>query len=234
MATPMVGQISLFAFDFAPEGWLTCDGRLLPIAQNEALFQLLGTTFGGDGESTFGTPNLTRFALPNLHYCMSLFGSLKPSTYDALVGETMLIGVPLGPTNLMPAAKQLLPKLEYPLLYSYIGNGFGGNEDSFALPDLRRDSPSGFQYVIAVDGVTPSNLNARQPFLAEILLLPYLEPTNALLLCNGAQLPIDQNTALYSLIGTTFGGSEGNFNLPNLGAPPNFSYYIVGQEVFPG
>jgi microcystin-dependent protein len=55
---PFVGEIRMFAGNFPPLGWEFCDGQLLPISENETLFQLLGTTYGGDGESTFGLPNL--------------------------------------------------------------------------------------------------------------------------------------------------------------------------------
>jgi len=55
---PFIGQIKLFAGNFAPAGWVFCDGALLSIAENEALFTLLGTTYGGDGESNFGVPDL--------------------------------------------------------------------------------------------------------------------------------------------------------------------------------
>jgi microcystin-dependent protein len=58
MAQPYVGEIRMFAGNFPPAGWSMCDGALLPISENETLFQLLGTTYGGDGESTFALPNL--------------------------------------------------------------------------------------------------------------------------------------------------------------------------------
>ena len=58
MAQPYVGEIRMFAGNFAPAGWMFCDGQLLPISENEILFQLIGTTYGGDGESTFALPNL--------------------------------------------------------------------------------------------------------------------------------------------------------------------------------
>jgi microcystin-dependent protein len=58
MATPFLGQISMVAFNFAPNGWALCNGQLLPINQNQALFSLLGTYYGGDGQSTFALPNL--------------------------------------------------------------------------------------------------------------------------------------------------------------------------------
>lgn len=58
MADPFVAEIRIFGFNFAPTGWAFCDGQLLPISQNTALFSLLGTTYGGDGKSTFALPNL--------------------------------------------------------------------------------------------------------------------------------------------------------------------------------
>ncbi len=58
MADPFVAEIRPFGFNFAPAGWATCDGQILPISQNTALFALLGTMYGGDGKSTFALPNL--------------------------------------------------------------------------------------------------------------------------------------------------------------------------------
>ncbi len=58
MADPFVAEIRIFPFNFAPEGWAFCNGQLMPISQNTALFSLLGTTYGGDGKSTFALPNL--------------------------------------------------------------------------------------------------------------------------------------------------------------------------------
>ena len=58
MAQPYVGEIRIFAGNFAPAGWMFCEGQLLPISENETLFQLIGTTYGGDGQSTFGLPDL--------------------------------------------------------------------------------------------------------------------------------------------------------------------------------
>lgn len=58
MADPFVAEIRMFPFNFAPKGWAWCDGQLMPLSQNTALFSLLGTTYGGDGKSTFGLPDL--------------------------------------------------------------------------------------------------------------------------------------------------------------------------------
>jgi microcystin-dependent protein len=58
MAQPYVGEIRMFAGNFAPAGWNFCEGQLLPISENETLFNLIGTTYGGDGQSTFALPDL--------------------------------------------------------------------------------------------------------------------------------------------------------------------------------
>jgi len=58
VADPFVAEIRIFPFNFAPTGWAFCDGQLMPLSQNTALFSLLGTTYGGDGKSTFALPNL--------------------------------------------------------------------------------------------------------------------------------------------------------------------------------
>jgi microcystin-dependent protein len=77
--TPYLSQIALFAFNFAPKGWATCSGQLLPINQNQALFALLGTTYGGNGQTTFALPDL-RGRVP------MGFGQGTPSPY--YLGET--------------------------------------------------------------------------------------------------------------------------------------------------
>jgi microcystin-dependent protein len=58
MSEPFLGMIAIYGFNFAPRGWAMCNGQILPIAQNTALFSLLGTTYGGNGQTTFALPNL--------------------------------------------------------------------------------------------------------------------------------------------------------------------------------
>src|SRR3546814_3718017 len=58
MSTPFLGEVRLFGFNFVPQDWHACDGSLLSIAQNDALFALLGTTYGGDGQTSFDVPEL--------------------------------------------------------------------------------------------------------------------------------------------------------------------------------
>lgn len=82
MANPFVGEVRVFAGNFAPIGWAFCNGQLLPISQNTALFSLLGTNYGGDGRSTFGLPNL-QGAFP-LH----AGASAGPGLSQRLTGQT--------------------------------------------------------------------------------------------------------------------------------------------------
>src|SRR3954465_7806735 len=58
MSAPYIGEIRMFGGNFAPAGWAFCDGQLMPISENDALFTLIGTTYGGDGQSTFALPDL--------------------------------------------------------------------------------------------------------------------------------------------------------------------------------
>ncbi|MGH9459368.1 MAG: phage tail protein [Thermoanaerobaculia bacterium] len=80
MADPFVAEIRIFPFNFAPKGWATCDGQLMPISQNTALFSLLGTNYGGDGKSTF--------ALPNLQGSAPLSSGQGPGLTNRDIGET--------------------------------------------------------------------------------------------------------------------------------------------------
>ena len=80
MADPFVAEIRAFPFNFAPRGWASCDGQLLPLSQNTALFSLLGTYYGGNGQSTF--------ALPNLQGCVPLQTGQGPGLSEYDLGES--------------------------------------------------------------------------------------------------------------------------------------------------
>lgn len=79
MAEPYIGEIRLVAFNFAPRNWAECDGRLLPISQNTALFSLLGTFYGGNGQTTF--------ALPDLRGRVAIDMGQGPGLSDRTIGE---------------------------------------------------------------------------------------------------------------------------------------------------
>jgi microcystin-dependent protein len=79
MSSPFVAEIRMFAGNFAPTGWALCNGQLLPISQNTALFSLLGTSYGGDGKSTF--------ALPDLQGSFPMFWGQGPGLSDYFLGQ---------------------------------------------------------------------------------------------------------------------------------------------------
>jgi microcystin-dependent protein len=72
---PFIGEIRLFPFPFAPQGWMSCEGQILQVNQNQALFALIGPTYGGDGTHNFALPNLKhKEPDKNMHYCIALQG----------------------------------------------------------------------------------------------------------------------------------------------------------------
>ena len=73
--TPFIGQIQVFAFPFAPRGWAACSGQILQIQQNTALFNLIGTTYGGDGKTTFALPKLAPVGSQGPNYYIALQGA---------------------------------------------------------------------------------------------------------------------------------------------------------------
>ena len=131
MADPFVAEIRIFPFNFPPKGWAFCDGQLLPLSQNTALFSLLGTTYGGDGKSTFALPDLQGNAAmhPGQGQGLSLrdLGEMSGSeTVTLLVSEmpfhthtlqafNTVSGDQLGPN---PNGNSLLAKSENGALYN--------------------------------------------------------------------------------------------------------------------
>lgn len=111
MGEPFVGEIRMFAGNFAPAGWMFCDGQLLPISENEVLFQLIGTTYGGDGESTFALPDL-RGRLP-IHMGTGASG-------------TFILGEAAGAEEITLTTAQI-PAHTHPLLCAASGGTPGSN-----------------------------------------------------------------------------------------------------------
>ena len=102
MAQPYIGEIRMFGGSFAPAGWMLCDGQLMPISENDALFTLIGTTYGGDGESTFALPNLQ---------------SRVPIHMGSNAGQTFNIGEAGGVESVTLTVQQI-PAHSHPLLAS--------------------------------------------------------------------------------------------------------------------
>ena len=138
-----VGEIRMVAFNFAPTGWALCDGQLLSIAQNTALFALLGTTYGGDGQTTF--------ALPDLRGRVPIHGGSGPGRPDRVLGDTG--GVASTATvNLIGKQRSYAPG-EVDTLAGASGRavGVGGQTDDNMPPFLT------VYFIIALQGIFPSH-----------------------------------------------------------------------------
>ncbi|HWT02376.1 MAG TPA: tail fiber protein [Pyrinomonadaceae bacterium] len=221
MLNPYVGEIRLFAFNFPPSGWLPCAGQLLPMSQNTTLFSLLGTSYGGDGRTTFGLPDLRSVAPQGLQYCISLQGVYPRQLggVSPVLGELSLFPYSFSPNAWLRSTGQLMPVSESEALFEVLGTRFGGDGvETFGLPDLSATPPpdandDGSLYFITVFG----NPGSPAAFLATVQLMPFAAVPAGWAACDGQLLPINQNQELFSLLGTKFGGDGvTTFGLPDL------------------
>jgi microcystin-dependent protein len=164
MSQPFLGEIRLVGFTFAPRGWMFCQGQLLPINNNQALFALLGTTYGGDGTSTF--------ALPDLRGRAAVGQGQGPGMVNVAIGDVMGTETVTLSTNQIPAHTHTTQgsagaqTTNRPTgAYQAAGNSYstahdvtmaasdptGGNQ-----PHENRPPSLGLSYVIAVQGIFPS------------------------------------------------------------------------------
>ncbi len=171
MADPFVAEIRIFPFNFAPKGWAFCNGQLLPISQNTALFALLGTVYGGDGKSTFALPDLEGSAAmhPGQGQGLSLrdLGEIGGAeTVTLLVSE-----MPIHTHSIQTAvtlANVNSPSSEVVLGRSNGGNAYQTNIANFAVMAPQALAPAGgslphnnmqpyltLNFCIALQGVFP-------------------------------------------------------------------------------
>jgi microcystin-dependent protein len=180
----MLGMIVKFAGNFVPLGYMECNGQLLDIAQNETLFSLIGTQFGGDG--------ITNFALPDL----------RGRTAVGAGGEYAL-GETFGQQGVT------IDQSHLPVEMGGGGQPLDNREPSLAV-----------NFIIAIQGVFPSQGGApleQEPFLGEILAYAGSVAPKGFAFAHGQLLSINQNQALFSLLGTMYGGDgQTTFALPDL------------------
>jgi microcystin-dependent protein len=158
MSSPFVAEIRILPYNFPPTGWATCDGQLLPISQNTALFSLLGTFYGGDGKSTF--------ALPDLQDSVAMQQGQGPGLSQRFLGESS--GVPFVSllTSEMPLHSHTLSDSTKPATEAspggqYVAKGAGvGMYDTNAQPTTNLDP----QALAIAGGSLPHN--NMQPYLA--------------------------------------------------------------------
>lgn len=163
MSDPFMGEIKLVAFSFAPKGWAFCSGQVLPINQNQALFALLGTTYGGDGQINFALPNLAGRTLigygngPLLgeaggEQTHTLTSQELPAHVHGVYATTHLTDNVWGPGSLIAAtnANAYAPQLNNAMNPATISNVGGSQPHANMQPYLV------LNYIIALQGVFPS------------------------------------------------------------------------------
>jgi microcystin-dependent protein len=165
MAQPYVGEIRMFGGNFAPAGWMFCEGQLLPISEYETLFNLIGTTYGGDGQSTFALPDL-RGRIP-LHFgngftlaetggveTVTLTVSQIPAHSHPLLATTTNAGDANAQNNVLAQATQFFPYINVapasPMAPASIGSTGGSQPHNNFQPYLCVD------FIISLFGIFPS------------------------------------------------------------------------------
>lgn len=168
MSDPFLGQIIQGGWNFAPRGWALCAGQILPIAQNTALFSLLGTSFGGNGQTTFGLPDLrgrvmvNQGAGPGLSpYVIGQAGGSENTTLT--IGNLPAHNHPLNVAT-AKASLQIAPQ------NGVLGHSIDGAASPAALPEIY--CPAGTATPVSIAGIGPTGNN--QPFS---ILQPYLAVT---------------------------------------------------------
>ena len=241
MQDPFIGQIALLAFNFAPRGWMTCEGQMLPTSQNTALFSVIGNFYGGDGQTTFALPNLRLFTPKGLQYCIALQGVYPRHSAGGLasVGEMALLPYSFAPQGWANCNGQFLSIAGHEVLFSLLGKRFGGNgQTDFGLPDLvntpprNQAYPDGSIFFISLDGVTDPPI----ALLGAVQSFPLAAVPDGWVACEGQLLPIDRYRPLFSLLGAKFGGDgRTTFGLPDLReyAALGMLYGICARAPFP-
>lgn len=159
MADPFVAEIRIFPFNFAPRGWAWCNGQLMPISQNTALFSLLGTQYGGDGKSTF--------ALPNLEGAVPMFWGQGPGLSLRDIGETGGSDYVTLLESEMPAHNHTLgasvdpANVQAPGPTVTLARSAGGS--AYLTPPVSAMAPMAFQALAPAGGSMPHN--NLQPYL---------------------------------------------------------------------
>ena len=241
MSESFLAQITLFAGDFAPRGWLKCEGQSLQIAEYQALFSLIGTTYGGDGRTTFDLPTLAD--VDGAIYCINtsdggIRGDGDANRPAGVLGEVILFAGNFDPNGWLECKGQLMSINENQKLFSVLQDAFGIEETNFNLPKL--DPPNEhMRYLISIAGAYPyeggvdvdmdGTLANMELFAAKA---PFKSPT--WWLANGQSVPVEGDEALYSIIGNIYGGNEHDFNLPNLTDPiDHVNWVICSNGVYP-
>jgi microcystin-dependent protein len=166
MSTPFLGEIKIISWNFAPKGWALCNGQFLPINQNQALFSLLGTMYGGNGQTTFALPNFRGRAPAHVGSSLSVVGQAggqsahtvtqsEMPAHNHFINCTNNVGTTQNPSGTVILSKS-------------VANSFGGNTEAVTMnpgtllviggsqPHENRQPYLVLNFIIALQGIFPS------------------------------------------------------------------------------
>jgi microcystin-dependent protein len=251
MASPYVSEIRMFAGNFAPGGWEPCEGQPLAVASHGALFGAVGTTFGGDGK--------TSFRLPDLRGRVPIHRSAKRPLGQKAGVEDVTLTIPQVPSHThVPqgsnaAASSSNPTGNVPAsLPVQVNRTAYGTDPPPTTLDPSSIAPAGggqphtnvapygcISFIIATVGAIPPGGTADLgQLVGEIRVFPYGFTPSGWAPCDGQIVPLSQNTGLFAILGTLYGGDgKSTFALPDLrgaaplgpGAGPGLSDYSIGE-----
>lgn len=231
MIDPYLGEIRMISGTYAPKGWTFCEGQVLPIGQNQALFALLGTTYGGDGQTTFALPDL-RGRVP-VHWGLGSAGvqinlgdtggeenhtltATEMPQHNHLVNASSAWATLNSPANAVWASTVTNPYTAQPnqaMNAGAITPSGGATAHSNMQPYMVMN------FCIALEGILPTRglYSMSDAFLGEIRMFAGNFSPDGWSLCNGQLLPISQYTTLFSILSNRFGGDgQTTFALPDL------------------
>jgi microcystin-dependent protein len=246
--SPYVGEVRIFAGDYAPGGWAMCDGAELFAGDNPELFGLIGATYGGDGVDTF--------AVPDLRARVPLHTGAGAATAYSLGDSGGVEQVTLAPGHLPPHAHGVTASTGAGLYSNATGNVLADgsvflfNETSpDTLMAATAVAPAGgspnahenrmpfiaLNYIVALTAQEPPD---SLPFVGEVRVVAFEEVPSGWARCQGQEIPVEQNSALFGIIGTIYGGDgTATFAVPDIsdsvvvgaGAPDGLSTYFEGN-----
>ena len=241
MPEPYIGEIRMFGGNFAPAGWALCDGQPMAISENDALFTLIGTTYGGDGQTTFNLPNLqSRFPVHMGTLAGNTFTLAEQAGVEEVTLTTQQIPIHTHPASCDDPATPNAGNSPTPGSHIWASQSATGiYEPVFDAqnPQVTMNAnaalPAGVSqphenmtpflvvnFIISLFGIFPTQGGGGpgdEPFLGELKIFSFNFAPGGWAMCNGQFLPINQNQALFSLLGTMYGGNgQTTFALPNL------------------
>ena len=260
-----LGEITIFAGSSRnlPKGWIFCNGQTLNEMQNNALYAVIGDSYGtkDPNHQVFYTPSIPNISSnaedwndsPALRYMMGINSdcSMWPyaesdndnSIISGITGSVILFsGIFIEGSDNKTLGKswrlcdgRILEITDYPILFKLIGTKYGGNGiTTFGLPNLSGPSNNSVKYFMCVDGISPDD--SGEGYSGEIRLFGGDTAPQGWIFCNGKALKVQDYSPLFCLIGCTYGGDcVHTFELPNIPSPEGttLKYMICVNGIWP-